>query len=354
MRIGIYVPTAGSINGGAMVLYRYANMLAERGHEVHLAHAVFSPDPDLSVIQWADWFTFDDRVVHHVSRTSTWPSSEADLNFEPWDVDALIGPSVFFPATPNPVLLFQGSFYFAGDELLLEMDGPILCVSNYLRERCLAAGVAPDRLVYLPNAVDHDTFRPPPPGGGEQRRMQVAIASNRWVTKRTALAVEVLERVRERVPQLEVVAFGDEPSAPWLPSWFRYLHGPDHQELAEHVYRPSRLFLCTSVDEGFGLPSLEAMACGAALVTTDTGGSRDFARHDESALVYEPGDVEGLANGVEKVLVDDELWSRLSAAGVEVAAEFSWERSESLLEATLLEQVRGSGPTGPRDLRKVS
>ena len=96
------------------------------------------------------------------------------------------------------------------------------------------------------------------------------------------------------------------------------------------------------------------MACGAALVTTDTGGSRDFARHDESALVYEPGDVEGLANGVEKVLVDDELWSRLSAAGVEVAAEFSWERSESLLEATLLEQVRGSGPTGPRDLRKVS
>ena len=63
------------------------------------------------------------------------------------------------------------------------------------------------------------------------------------------------------------------------------------RQLVDEIYNTSRVFLCTSWVEGFGLTNVEAMACGAALVTTDNGGSRDYALHGETALVAPCGDV---------------------------------------------------------------
>ncbi len=87
---------------------------------------------------------------------------------------------------------------------------------------------------------------------------------------------------------------------------------------AECVVYPSHL-------EGFGLPALEALACGAALVTAQGSAMEEVA--GTAALVVPPGDVEMLADTIERVLTDDGLRSKLRAAGPPIAAEHTWGRS---------------------------
>ena len=65
--------------------------------------------------------------------------------------------------------------------------------------------------------------------------------------------------------------FGNVGTRPALPDWIEYHHDPK-QEVIVELYNEASIWLQASVLEGFGLTALEAMACGAALVTTDCGG----------------------------------------------------------------------------------
>ena len=76
------------------------------------------------------------------------------------------------------------------------------------------------------------------------------------------------------------------------------------------------------------MPPMEAMACGAALVTYDNGGCRDYAYDDETALVARRRDVADLAAKLERVATDETLRGRIAAAGSAfIRNTFDWGRS---------------------------
>ena len=79
--------------------------------------------------------------------------------------------------------------------------------------------------------------------------------------------------------------------------------------------RGSAVHVVASWEEGFGLTGAEAIACGAALASTDTKGSRDYAIDGFTALVSAPRDPAALADNVLRLLEDVQLRSRLVAAG---------------------------------------
>ncbi len=85
------------------------------------------------------------------------------------------------------------------------------------------------------------------------------------------------------------------------------------------------VFVYPSLYEGFGLPVLEAMACGTPVVTSDVSALPEVTGKDGSVLV-DPLKVEAIAGGMWRVLEDDELRGRLQDLGMERAKEFSWER----------------------------
>jgi glycosyltransferase involved in cell wall biosynthesis len=101
------------------------------------------------------------------------------------------------------------------------------------------------------------------------------------------------------------------------------------------AYGRAAVALVPSIAEGFGLVAIEAMGSGAALVTTDNGGSRDYAVHEETALVCPAGDAEAMAAAVARLLTDDDLRRRIASAGRDRARQFSWDRSAETLEAHL-------------------
>jgi glycosyltransferase involved in cell wall biosynthesis len=216
-------------------------------------------------------------------------------------------------------------------------------VSRSLLQRGLDLGVPREYLHLVPNGIDHSVFRITRPIA--DRAPCIALLAHEPPVKGLPDAIETVRLVRERRPDTEVIAFGGGPRPAILPSGITYQQQPVGRELAEQVYNRASVFLCTSLSEGFGFPSLEAMACGAALVSTANGGVDEFARHGESALICPVGDTAALADSVLALLSDDALRVAVAQQGVRSAARFSWEASGDAFHATVraaLEHDRGA------------
>lgn len=115
---------------------------------------------------------------------------------------------------------------------------------------------------------------------------------------------------------------------------FEFVHSPPVEVLAD-CYAGSNLFVYPSWEEGFGLPPLEAMACGTPVVLTDSGGVREYAQHEDNCLLVPPRQPELLATAIERVLTDGKLAGQLQRNGPPTAAQFTWEAAVERFEAIL-------------------
>jgi glycosyltransferase involved in cell wall biosynthesis len=91
------------------------------------------------------------------------------------------------------------------------------------------------------------------------------------------------------------------------------------------IYSGARALVFPSLYEGFGLPPLEALACGTPVIASNRGSLPEIV--GDGGLLLEPDDVEGLAAAMEKLLTDDDLWNDLRRKGLAHAARFSWEKT---------------------------
>jgi glycosyltransferase involved in cell wall biosynthesis len=206
--------------------------------------------------------------------------------------------------------------------------------------------VDPERVTVIHHGVDHDRFRPASPGEVDRVRRRYGIDGP------YLLFVGGLEP-RKNLPALlsGYAALPDElrpalvlagAAVPWnpegrtalaealgdLPAHSRgrviltgYVGDPDRAPLyagAEALAFPSRY-------EGFGLPVLEAMACGTPVVTSNVSALPEIAGDD--AVLVDPDDVRSIADGLRRVLEDESLRDRLRAAGPARAARFTWDES---------------------------
>lgn len=98
----------------------------------------------------------------------------------------------------------------------------------------------------------------------------------------------------------------------------------DTQKLA-YVYNSATLFVFPSLYEGFGLPPLEAMACGCPVVVSNVSSLPEVC--GDAACYVDPGDSSSIAEGICKVLEDSQARKTLISKGIEQARTFSWERT---------------------------
>lgn len=91
------------------------------------------------------------------------------------------------------------------------------------------------------------------------------------------------------------------------------------------IYSGASLFVFPSLYEGFGMPPLEAMACGTPVVCSNAASLPEVV--GEAALRVDPGDDEGVADAMLQALSDSGLRERLVAAGLERAGRFTWRRN---------------------------
>jgi len=89
------------------------------------------------------------------------------------------------------------------------------------------------------------------------------------------------------------------------------------------LYRGASLFVFPSLYEGFGLPPLEAMACGVPVITSNAASLPEVV--GDAAIQVDPLDVRELADAMQTVLADATLWNTLRQKGIKRSQQFSWE-----------------------------
>jgi glycosyltransferase involved in cell wall biosynthesis len=99
------------------------------------------------------------------------------------------------------------------------------------------------------------------------------------------------------------------------------------EERKIELYRRASVFVYPSIAEGFGLPVLEAMACGAPVVTTTGSAPEEIA--GDSALLVPPQNADALRDAIHRVLTDTALAADLAGRGIARAQSFTWSRTAS-------------------------
>lgn len=118
--------------------------------------------------------------------------------------------------------------------------------------------------------------------------------------------------------------------------WIGYVDEEDKPLL----YRNAEVFVFPSRREGFGLPPLEAMACGTPVVVSDGGSLPEIV--GRAGFVVDPDDVRGMAGAIISLVVQDDLAADLRRQGPQQAARFTWESTatETLLVYDRVATVR--------------
>lgn len=119
----------------------------------------------------------------------------------------------------------------------------------------------------------------------------------------------------------------------------------EEEDLAA-LYALSDVFVLPSLYEGFGLPALEAMACGTPVIVSNVSALPEVIRQvwagpeQRAGILVSPTNVNEMANAMARVLSDEALRARLSAAGLERARQFRWETSAQVILERISAQAK--------------
>ena len=152
-----------------------------------------------------------------------------------------------------------------------------------------------------------DRFRTAVPP--QERQLSIGFAYRREPHEGAPDLLAALKRFHATHPFVPVRCFGPADDAD-LPPWVERRGFLTDDQLVR-FYNDCAIFVLPSHYEGWGLPAAEAMACGAALVVTASGGTADFTADGHNALVVSPRDAGGLAHALTRLVEDPELRNRL-------------------------------------------
>ncbi len=169
---------------------------------------------------------------------------------------------------------------------------------------------------------------------GRMRRQAIQSGADA-VPSLVILGLGIAERLTP-----EVIAEHTDPATIYTPGFVELSDMPA-------VYSMARALVFPSHYESFGIPIVEAMACGCPVVTSTTSACPEVA--GEAALLVDPNDVEGLASAMGRVSFDDSLADELRRRGFYRAAAFSWKQSA----LTLLSELRTAAGNRDGNLAEV-
>jgi glycosyltransferase involved in cell wall biosynthesis len=212
----------------------------------------------------------------------------------------------------------------------------VICVSNATRRDLLehyGGRVADERVRVVPNGVDLSVFRPDPAEKPDEVPY-LAVVGNQDPRKNIGTLLEAFPIFRARLRAFRLVMVGPgQPQAP-KPVAVDMLGYLDERSLAS-VYRKAVMVVQPSLYEGFGLPVLEAMACGTPVACADIEVFHEVA--GECARYFDPREPGSIAKTMEIVARDDNLRAEMCAKGLERARSFTWDETARRLLAVFRE-----------------
>jgi len=300
--IFVLPPALKKAAGGYKVVYQYANALARRGIDVCIYYNSKKGENSKHIpakimfllrkyISWIEprWVPLNRKI----KKVSIWQIDNKYIRKA--DITVCTAIDTVMPC--YKVVSKQGGklIHFVQDHENWFLDDrevdkiyhlPIdkICVSSWVAERVRQScnttiytvlnGI--DRSIFFRNSkIEKDDYT---------ICMMYKSEDPRQVRKNSTMGISVLIELKKRFPQLRVRLFSVDRRPKNIPGWMDYTYRACEQDL-HRIYNESSIYLCTSIEEGYGLPCIEAMNCGCVLVTTDNQGIREFSEENKNALI---------------------------------------------------------------------
>lgn len=330
----VYVLPFLGISAGVKSVLEQANRLAERGYRV----AIYSLNAQL------DWFNLK-VPLHSYQNYEQLLNTLKKLNCLKiatwWETAPLVYQSCdsekggqgrcayfvqdmednFYPQSPKiqdhvqatyrlPMLYFTGSAW----------------VQRQLEEKYQQPAVN------ISSAIDLNIFQPQKRIVDYDCRRSMAYSKTDHL-KKPQIIEKALAMVANDLKYISLITFGPEPvkftSIPHL-----HFSKFDDTQLA-YLYNSAGLFIHYSQHEDFGLPLLEAMACGTPVIATKANGNLEFCQDGYNCLLTSTNDSRELANKIKLILTEHSFARYLAANGVKTAQKYNWATTIDNLEKLL-------------------
>lgn len=218
----------------------------------------------------------------------------------------------------------------------------IFTVSEFSKTRILDwSGVEPNKVKVVYNGVSsafHKDVQPYKPGFP-----YIFIVGNRKLHKNENRAL--LAFAKANINKDIKVLFSGQPSDELLntvkelniSNRVHFLGRMSEEELAS-TYKGALCLLFPSLYEGFGLPAIEAMACGTPVITSNTTSLKEIA--NKSALLVNPEKTQEITASIEQLISSKTLQDQLISNGFDNVKRFSWVITKELITTLLMEKIK--------------
>lgn len=355
MRITFVLPGyLRSPAGGYKMIFEYANRLTLRGHKVAIAFDCFQGAQGHQKIPsflkklcyrflvWyhPKWFALHPKVRKVCAYTGINDREIPDADFVCATAVGTANDVAKLSINKGEKLYFIQDFENWGrwtadavkETYRLGMKN--IVIAKWLEKIVLDSGAD---CVLIPNGIDFDVFNIDSPIASRKGHT-VSMLYHDQVHKGSVYGIAALKKLKERYPDLQATLFGVPKRPDDLPAWIQYIQSATQPQLRQ-VYNQSKIYLCPSIKEGFGLTGAEAMACGCAYVASDYGGVHEYAIDGRNVLLSPPKDVEGLVKHISYLFDHDDERIKLAQQGYEDIQTLDWKWSVDKFEAVLKDSL---------------
>ncbi len=180
-----------------------------------------------------------------------------------------------------------------------------------------------------------DYFYPPSDNAQDDQIRSLITIGRKQPSKGLADLIRALNKLNLEENQFKLSVISQEnPDMTSAEFEFEIVRPQSDVELA-NIYRSGDIYINSSWSEGFGLPSLEAQACGLAVISTNCGGVREFLVDGENSMIVPPREPLSLCNAIKRLMRDDPLRKRLIGTGLKSCQKFTWEAVSKKFEVAL-------------------
>jgi glycosyltransferase involved in cell wall biosynthesis len=343
-----YVLSALAKSGGANVVYRYAELLNEKGHDVVIYKSILS----------YNLHRYDDNiknVIHQIYcsgkalrrsfiKTSSYDKFVLTIN-DKWVRNADVTIATAWPTAYQVAALAEEKgkkFYFIQDyeiwdnmkwgENSYTLPLKKIVISSWINEQFKKnMGLGPYPVLY--NGIDLSKFKTDP--SVERDKFCCLMLNHSLEKKGVKQGVLAFEKARAKYPSLKLIMFGLYEKT-GLPEYVEYHQNPVNNELIA-LYSRANIFIFPSLEEGWGLTPLEAMACGCSVVGTNTGFVLDIGENRHNMLISEQGQADEMAKNIVELLSNRELCELIKKSASPTVEKLDWSNSVLRLENMLRE-----------------
>ena len=361
MRVTFVLPDA-NLGGGTRMIAQHADNLRRRGHDLFILSCPpwdiplrskfgalmkgkpWPSRPPRRPPSHLDGLDLDHKTLNRRRPVEDRDLPEADVVIATWWQTAE-GVARLSPRKGAKVYFIQGSHFGPhfgpeGVEVASTWRLPmqkIVCAS-WLADVAREDFGDPTAIV-VRNGLDLDLFDAPE--RGRQSHPTIGTVHGDHFCKGWDATLAAFSLVAERMPGIAMNVFGSSvPES--LPPGVTFTHLPP-QEAIPKIYASCDVYLCSSRNEGYGLPPIEAMGCRCPVVSTRVGAPAEVIQDGVNGFLVEIDDVEAMADRIVRVLnCSEPEWKRMSDAAYATAREFTVSDATDAFEQALYATVAKS------------